>query len=105
MITHRNPARLAEIAAASPHGPPPTITRSTASGMSKSDDLIATRAHAHVRDSRFDELLQPIEIGPGLGRQIGEPATRARRTEPAVEPLVSRRDLVERRHVAGEFRV
>src|SRR5688572_16978351 len=55
-----SPARIAEIAQARPHGPAPTIRRSSASLFF--NDLVAARADAHVRDARLGQLLEAIEI-------------------------------------------
>src|SRR5215467_11154450 len=102
ITTVLKPARFAEMAAASPHGPPPTIRRSTASVILEPDDLVAPRADAHVRNARLDQLLEPVEIGSRLRGQILESPAFARGLEPSFEPLIARRDLVQRRHIAGE---
>src|SRR5688500_16726502 len=59
-----SPARCALIAAASPHGPPPTIRRS------QSDDLVTPRSDAHVRDRRLRQLVNAVEVLPRLLGQI-----------------------------------
>src|SRR2546430_1343169 len=93
MTSVLSPARCAEIAAASPHGPPPTMSRSSI----EPDDLIASRPHTHIGDARLDQLLQPIQIRARRARQIGQAASFARRLLPAFHPLVARHHVVETR--------
>src|SRR5215475_2482864 len=96
-----SPARCAEIAAASPHGPPPTMRRS----IIEADDLVAPRADADVGDPRLDQLLQAIDIRARRGRQVLESTQVARRLLPAFHPLVARHDAIERRDVARKLGV
>src|SRR5689334_13634219 len=85
MTSGRSPARCAETAAARPHGPPPTITRSASFDIALGsgddggtdweraldpDDLVAASPDAHVCDLCFDERLDTIEVATRLGRQI-----------------------------------
>src|SRR5215210_849274 len=86
--TAERPARCAETAAASPHGPPPTIRRSTGSAERISlsgcasrnsgkralhtNDLVTPGADAHVGDLRLDKLLDAIEVTSRRARKIGE---------------------------------
>src|SRR5450759_1956808 len=118
----RSPARCAETAAARPHGPPPTITRSASFAISLisrsgdadgargkralyADDLIAASAHTHVGDLSLDERLYAVEIAPSLYRQIREASRVRRRRLPAVEPLVPRHRAVEHVQIARELLV
>src|SRR5215213_587277 len=79
-----NPARIAEMAQARPHGPAPTMIRSLV------NDLVASRANAHVRHASLRQLLQPVEIlASGFRQCVDLPAVGGRRV-PAIEPLVDR---------------
>src|SRR5262245_5335501 len=97
------------MAQARPHGPAPTMRRSSDTGFFtadlSSDDLISPRSHAHVRDRRLHQLPQPIEIPTSLLRQIFDPPGILRRSLPAVEPLVARHYLLERCRFRREFGV
>src|SRR4051812_42447020 len=77
-----NPARIAEMAQARPHGPAPTTIRSFL------NDLVATRADAHVRHARLRQLLEPVEILAGRLRQRIDLAAPCGRRVPPVEPFV-----------------
>src|SRR5688572_8941848 len=85
------------MAAANPHGPPPTISRS------HSDDLVTTRSDAHVSDGRLRQLLQAIEIATRGGGQVLDPARRSRGALPPRHPLVLRRGALQRREIGGKL--
>src|SRR5882762_7611029 len=118
----RSPARCAETAAARPHGPPPTITRSASFAIEfirwsddadrargqralHADDLITSCAHAHIRDLRLDERLNAVEVAASLRRQISKASSFRRSGLPAVEPLVTGHGATEHIQVAGKFLV
>src|SRR3954471_4017327 len=101
-----SPRRCADTAAARPHGPAPTITRSASFDISPArrsgyadrasrqraldaDDLIAPRSNADVRDLGLDQRLNAVEVSPRLRRQIGQAPRVGGGRHPAVEPLVS----------------
>src|SRR4051812_37971080 len=68
-----SPARCALIAAASPHGPPPTIR------TSQSDDLVTTRPDTHVRDRGLHHRLHAVQVTARGIRQILDAPRGARR--------------------------
>src|SRR5215208_5838789 len=97
----RSPARPAAIAAAIPHGPAPTIARSSTTLGPEPDDLVAPRADADVDDRRLHQLLDPVQVAARLGRQLLEPARGGGGPLPPLHPLVARADALQRRDVAG----
>src|SRR6478672_4520429 len=100
-----SPARRAEIAAASPHGPAPTIATSITllspysrfpipdSPLFESDDLIPPRPHTDVHDRRGNKLANAIQISASFGRQRLQRSRVARGLLPPLEPLVDRLDV------------
>src|SRR5258708_9739917 len=99
-----SPARCAAMAAASPQGPAPTISRSM-TGASESNDLVPPGADAHVGDRRLDERFDAIEIPTrGVGQIRERPGSR-RRAFPALESLVARNRALERHEIARELLV
>src|SRR3954470_5284474 len=84
----------AAIPTAIPIGPAP-MTRRSVDSMSPLDldDLIPASPHAHVSGGHPRERLEPVEIGPGLGRKIGQPPGAPGGPAPAGQHLVLRPDL------------
>src|ERR671926_251266 len=89
MTSGLRPPCCAETAAARPHGPPPTITRSASFAIRRlrlsgythrtcrqrafhADDLISPRSDTDVGDLGFDQRLNAIKISTRLTRQISE---------------------------------
>src|SRR4029077_1607021 len=118
----RSPARCADTAAARPHGPPPTITRSASFAIGfirwsddadrargkralHADDLITAGAHTHVRDLRLDERLDAVEVATGLRRQIRKAPSIGRRCLPTIEPLVPGHSAIEQIQITGKLLV
>src|SRR6476469_5849363 len=96
--TQGTPACRAAMPTASPIGPAP-MTRRSVDSMSPLDldDLIPPRPHAHVPGGHARERLEPIEVGPGLGGQVGEaPGAAGGATPP-------RQHLVPGPHLAQEL--
>src|SRR6266566_8424500 len=105
MTCGRNRARCAETAAARPHGPPPTITRSASFAIASiqgsgyadrtggkcaldADDLIAPGPDADVSDLRLYQRLYAVEVATGLDRQICKASSSRCSCLPPIEPLV-----------------
>src|SRR3954451_17395289 len=103
MTTARSPARCAEIAAARPHGPAPTMSRSTVSLRSVVNDLIPLRPHAHEAHRNLGELLEPVEVPTRPRRRVAHLARVGGRRLPALHPLVVRGHSLERGQVGREF--
>src|SRR3954467_15030428 len=106
ITTGFSPTRCADTAAARPHGPAPTITRSASFDISPTwrsdyayragrqrtldaDDLVASRADADIRDLGLDQRLDAVEVSPRLRGQIGQAPRVGGGGHPAIEPLVS----------------
>ncbi len=105
-------AFCSEIAAASPHGPAPMTTASSALSRrppvrrlpSCPDDLVPPRPHADVRDRRLDKLLDPIEVSPRRCR--AGPRARARRRSTSASRRTTRTrgsTPLQGRDVAGKL--
>src|SRR6266550_960558 len=121
MTRGRRPARWAETAAARPHGPPPTITRSASFSIALgvlgddrgtdrdralyADDLVAARSDADVGDLCLDEGLDAIEVAPRLRRQVGQSPCGSRAGPPPLEPLVARDGPLQQVEIARELLV
>src|SRR4051812_26598205 len=103
MTTARSPARCAEIAAARPHGPAPTMSRSTVSLGSVVNDLIPLRPHAHEAHRNLGELLEPVEVPTRARRQLVHLARIGGRRLPAFHPFVVGGHTFERGQVGREF--
>src|SRR5919109_2867956 len=106
--TALRPARFMAIAAASPQGPAPTMATSVEGVIApiaspRPDDLVAPRAHAHVRDRRVGERLDTLEIAARAARQVGERPRRRRGAPPPFEPLGAGPNALQRHEVARKL--
>src|SRR5690349_10093423 len=94
------PARMAEMAQASPQGPAPTIRRSTGSLL---NDLVAPRSDTDIRHRGLGQFLDAVEIlSSGFRQRVDLPAFGGWGL-PAVEPLVDRLAAFEERHFPREL--
>src|SRR5947209_1046801 len=117
-----SPARCAETAAARPHGPPPTITRSASFGIGLmrrsgytnrarrqralyTDDLISTRANADIGDLSLDQRLNAIEIAARIAGQLGKTARVGGAGLPSLKPFVARLHVLEQLEITRELLV
>src|SRR4051794_40733101 len=119
MTSGSSPARWAEIAAARPHGPAPTITRSTSfcsrvnvladgggrrrNGTFDSYDLIPPRADADIGDRCLDQGFDPVEVSARCLGQIRKSTRLRRGAPPPVEPFVSGSCTIENTQVTRKL--
>src|SRR3954469_12910473 len=101
---HGTPACRAAIPTAMPIGPAP-MTRRSVDSMSPLDldDLVASGPHAHVPGRHSGERLEPVEIGPCLGGEIGEAPCPPRGPAPAGHDLLPGLDLSQELDCGGHL--